>query len=184
MKPGEIAEARAIIEAATEGDWEYIDTGPANLGQYTGVLCKGKYRIVAISGANLACNMQFIAAARDGWPAAVDEVERLQAKVAELRQAIVGELQSFRDERAGKTKKIEIDIAYIIEDYLISNGYDGLYTDDCACRVKDLIPCGENPGKCIAGHKVPCIPEFCEADGDCDYHIGDKAAQEKLEGDA
>ena len=29
----------------------------------------------------------------------------------------------------------------IVKKYLIDNGYDGLYTDDCGCLVDDLMPC-------------------------------------------
>jgi len=29
----------------------------------------------------------------------------------------------------------------IVEKYLRENGYDGLYCEDCGCRLDDLIPC-------------------------------------------
>ena len=64
----------------------------------------------------------------------------------------------------------------IIIKYLKENGYDGLYSEECGCRIDDLIPCcaGEWLASCEAGYKVPCDPETCPADGDCEWHIGPK----------
>ena len=62
----------------------------------------------------------------------------------------------------------------IIKEYLEENGYDGLYYDDCACSVEDLIPCDEPNTNCQPGYKGACNGGDC--DGDCDFHIyGDKA---------
>ena len=63
----------------------------------------------------------------------------------------------------------------ILEKWLKDNGYDGLYTDSCQCVVGDLADCGEPCSfYCKAGHKIPCDPETCPVDGDCDFHIGKK----------
>lgn len=42
----------------------------------------------------------------------------------------------------------------IVKKYLIENGYDGLYTDDCGCLVEDLMPCSCDCSYCNAGYKV------------------------------
>jgi len=63
----------------------------------------------------------------------------------------------------------------ILDQWLTENGYDGLYTDECGCVVGDLAPCGEPCSfGCRAGHRIPCNPETCRADGDCHNHIGKK----------
>jgi len=41
----------------------------------------------------------------------------------------------------------------IIKAYLINHSYDGLYTDDCGCRIDDLIPCGGCCDNCMPGVK-------------------------------
>ena len=55
----------------------------------------------------------------------------------------------------------------IIEDWLQTHGYDGLYAPgECACKIGDLVPCSEPFESCRAGHVGPC---------DCgghDLHIG------------
>ncbi len=62
----------------------------------------------------------------------------------------------------------------IVKAHLVANGYDGLYCDhySCACEVSDLMPCKDEKSGCMPGHKIPCNPETCEADGDCPWHIG------------
>jgi len=43
----------------------------------------------------------------------------------------------------------------IITEWLNNNGYDGLFNIDgeCGCIIGDLIPCGEDPSSCEAGHQ-------------------------------
>jgi len=39
-----------------------------------------------------------------------------------------------------------MDVLTIIKNFLMENGYDGLYSEedtDCACRIDDLCACGE-----------------------------------------
>lgn len=51
----------------------------------------------------------------------------------------------------------------IIKKYLIENGYDGLYGDDCGCDLDDLIPCDNDCSMCEPGYKHKC-PEGHEFD--------------------
>ena len=41
----------------------------------------------------------------------------------------------------------------IIKDWLLDNGYDGLYNDDCGCSIDALMPCNGNEGACIPGYR-------------------------------
>ncbi len=74
----------------------------------------------------------------------------------------------------------------IVKEYLIANGYDGLYADECGCTAEFIMPCfGEEFHQCKPGYKIPCDPETCVASGDCDFHIGPKPKRTLLvfEGD-
>ena len=65
------------------------------------------------------------------------------------------------------------NVREITKEYLEENGYDGLFGSDCGCSIDDLMPCcSESIMNCEAGYKVKCDPETCEADGDCEFHIG------------
>jgi hypothetical protein len=68
-----------------------------------------------------------------------------------------------------------VDVGAIVAEYLEKNGYDGLYTDDCGCRLEDLGACGDMPSHCIAGWLGPC---------DCghhDWHISGERPKSKGE---
>ena len=54
------------------------------------------------------------------------------------------------------------NIIDIVKQYLMDNGYDGLYSDDCGCFVNDLAPCcGEDITHCSAGYLISMNdPEF------------------------
>jgi hypothetical protein len=54
----------------------------------------------------------------------------------------------------------------IIEEYLNSNGFDGLfYDDECACEISDLVPCRKDFSMCEPGYKVvPPDDVNCEFD--------------------
>jgi len=42
-------------------------------------------------------------------------------------------------------------------------GYEGLYREDCGCRIGDLMPCGgEGIENCCAGYSRPAEPDECE----------------------
>lgn len=45
----------------------------------------------------------------------------------------------------------------IIKQYLIDNGFDGLYNEDleCGCELADLEPCDSLQSNCKAGYKHP-----------------------------
>lgn len=62
----------------------------------------------------------------------------------------------------------------IVHLYLKENGFDGLMCPgiSCSCVLDDLIPCIDNYFEhCTPGYKVPCDPDDCENDGDCEWHI-------------
>lgn len=88
MTPAELAAARAVCEAATPGQWSdepeawpvrnrWLEERPGR-----GVVSNGtQFALgVAVAVAVTDADAAFIAAARTGWPAALDEVERLQAE--------------------------------------------------------------------------------------------------------
>ena len=58
----------------------------------------------------------------------------------------------------------------IIKEYLINNGYDGLFSSDteCACTIKDLNACDERCDDCEPGYlqKTPCgrLSNICTKD--------------------
>lgn len=61
----------------------------------------------------------------------------------------------------------------IIEAYLKEHGYDGLCGCECGCSLDELMECSETDTYlCEPGYKIPCDPKTCQADGDCDFHIG------------
>ena len=61
-----------------------------------------------------------------------------------------------------------MEIKAIVEQYLISNGYDGLYSlYDCACKLDDLMPCLEIRSDCTAGYEMECDCKM-----GCNFHIG------------
>jgi len=51
-----------------------------------------------------------------------------------------------------------MNVYEIIKDYLIKNGYDGLFCADydCACLILDLQPCCEDMSRCKPGYKIQC----------------------------
>lgn len=55
-----------------------------------------------------------------------------------------------------------ISVLGMIESYLLTNGYDGLFNEDgeCACEVGDLAPGDCLNAKCCAGIRAPC-PDEC-----------------------
>jgi hypothetical protein len=69
-----------------------------------------------------------------------------------------------------------MDVSEIVQKYLKDNGYDGLYSLECGCKIDDLCPCGMNGiiAGCKGGYLCKCDPETCHADGDCEWHIGPK----------
>jgi len=51
-----------------------------------------------------------------------------------------------------------MNVCEIVTKYLIENGYSGLYSEDCGCKIGDLFPCQECPDKCKAGY----LQEDCD----------------------
>ena len=78
-----ISADRAIIAVATAGPW-------GNCNGHSNVIFGPEYPVANVTAREISvanANATFIAAARTGWPAALDEVERLQAENAALREA-------------------------------------------------------------------------------------------------
>ncbi len=94
MSNDEIAKWRAVIANATPGPWESL--GPSNTGAVL-VYCDVGFPVASMSvvwnrdPAALLADAAFIAAAREGWPAALDESERLRAQVNALGERVVRE---------------------------------------------------------------------------------------------
>lgn len=66
-------------------------------------------------------------------------------------------------------------VSDIVRDWLLSHGYDGLFSNEgeCACLANDLFPCGYTPRDCEAGYKMPCPnPDECEYGPEDHWHIG------------
>jgi len=56
-----------------------------------------------------------------------------------------------------------MNVLEIVKEYLIQNGYDGLYNTagECACLIEDLAPCSESCSDCELDYKGPYLS--CEA---------------------
>jgi len=68
-------------------------------------------------------------------------------------------------------KKDMVDVKKIVEEYLTKHNFEGLWSDECACILSDLMPCDEwGIAKCEPGHIMSC-PENC---GEHDFHVGRK----------
>ena len=68
---------------------------------------------------------------------------------------------------------VVLDLKDLVELSLRQKGFDGLWNDyGCACKLGDLMPCGEPSPACEAGYLGPCDGS-CEG-GKCDFHIGPK----------
>jgi hypothetical protein len=59
----------------------------------------------------------------------------------------------------------------IVIEYLKANGYDGLCSSDCGCKIDDLIPCSGygSPDMCEPGVKEDCgkCEEQCGSEEFC-----------------
>ena len=93
MTPEEIAADRAVIDAATEGPWTvFVDDNSEHDGQVGGGVWPyveaPDGRRVNESHDRSWHDMEFIAAARTGWPRALDALEAAQAEANELRERI------------------------------------------------------------------------------------------------
>lgn len=56
----------------------------------------------------------------------------------------------------------------IVECWLKNNGYDGLCSYECGCRIGDLMPCGYTQDNCVAGYAVECAK--CVKRDDCELN--------------
>jgi hypothetical protein len=100
--PVEQASERAIIEAATPGPWEVDATkGLGAYGVYHGLSTDRPSRVCSMLPGELPrdrrdANAAFIAAARTGWPKALDERDAAIAR-AERAEARLAECERERD---------------------------------------------------------------------------------------
>ncbi len=65
------------------------------------------------------------------------------------------------------------EVREIIIQFMEANNYDGLYTDNCACKKDDLFCCGEFGQHCRLGVIVDC-KDLGFGKGEFDYCIGAK----------
>jgi len=93
--------------------------------------------------------------------------------------AILLERVSCTGQNQGGVMNSNPCVAEIVDDWLRTHGYDGLFCGGgCACEVGDINPCGEAMANCQAGHKTECKGgEECPLDGDCAWHIGIKEGE-------
>lgn len=51
-----------------------------------------------------------------------------------------------------------MNVKEIVAEYLMAEGYDGLFNDDadCCCAVDDLFPCNCYEASCKPGYRIPC----------------------------
>lgn len=73
-----------------------------------------------------------------------------------------------------------MNVQEIVTQWLMGNGYDGLYSPggDCACVIGDLCPCSGPCMDCKPGMRTPCT---C---GDHDYHIEARERGARATGDS
>lgn len=67
----------------------------------------------------------------------------------------------------------------IIVEGLRRNGYDGLFCEDgCACKLDDLVPCGNLSESCYPGVliDIECCGN-CTHSQPCDFHMGHKPSK-------
>lgn len=64
-----------------------------------------------------------------------------------------------------------MNVTQIVKQYLCAHKYDGLFNEngECACKLDDLQPCGEDFSECKAGVFVDCLPG--------DFHIGPRSGE-------
>ena len=69
----------------------------------------------------------------------------------------------------------------IIRDWLVTHKCDGLCSEECGCRLDDLIPCGESSPDCVAA-RLGEPPDDTDFDfGFWMYPIANDADQTKEE---
>ena len=68
-----------------------------------------------------------------------------------------------------------MNVQEIVKEYLKDNGYDGLYSRSCGCRIDDLMPCS-------SGETWNCKPGYLtyEHDQGGDFWIGPDKRLKKI----
>ena len=113
LTAAEIAEARELIAKATKGPWETFDPEDYHgriqvFGQTT--RDGGKTSTPIISDGCFAPDAAFIAAARTGWPAALDALEEAGRALANLLRELNGEAH-LTVEAVDRAEKAESSLA-------------------------------------------------------------------------
>lgn len=56
---------------------------------------------------------------------------------------------------ASRFLEMDMNVRDILKDWLVIQGYDGLYYDEyeCGCSVDDLVPCDESPLYCEPAYR-------------------------------
>lgn len=49
----------------------------------------------------------------------------------------------------------EMTVKEIVADWLKAHDCEGLYSEDCGCKLDDLMPCGEPNFNCVAAVNDP-----------------------------
>lgn len=62
-----------------------------------------------------------------------------------------------------------MNVVEIVTEYLIKNGYDGLYTYNCGCCLGDLMPCDSPVDHCLPGYLQHHTVEQVQNQGEYDY---------------
>jgi hypothetical protein len=75
-----------------------------------------------------------------------------------------------------------MDVAEILDEWLIAHRYDGLCSEDgqCGCLVGNLGPCGNIHSSCKAGVLGRSNPETCATDGTCPWHIVERGHDDQM----
>lgn len=115
MTPEEIVKARQIINKANRGPWEHDH----DIGRIWDVSIKDEHLIIAEQ-----CGQEdaaFIAAARTGWPAALDEIERLN-RVAISQETLLKTLGEMKNENERLQDPWRIKLVEEVNSLKIENG--------------------------------------------------------------
>ena len=63
-------------------------------------------------------------------------------------------MKRYEAETGKSVRRSQMTVYEITKKYLIENGYDGLFTDECGCLLDDLMPCDCDCSYCQPGYKL------------------------------
>lgn len=135
ISPDEIAADRAVIDAATGGDWQVL-VGASWAGEVVVATSDG-HPIAVVSTApadpGAIADATAIAAARTGWPRALDALEAAQAEIERLRIEV-------------KTKREALDNAHAVHHRTMSDWADdraAINRVRALCEYVDILDASE-----------------------------------------